>query len=92
MCPGYAGATNWFAPSYNESTRFVYFMALEQCETYFSKPQPQRFKEGEMYYSSGVKRIAGKTRRRFWWRTTWTRDAIAWKYPQVGRDAPRAAP
>ena len=25
MCPGFAGSTNWFAPSYNESTHFVYF-------------------------------------------------------------------
>src|SRR6266567_1739094 len=24
ICPGYGGATNWFAPSYNESTRLVY--------------------------------------------------------------------
>lgn len=36
ICPRYAGATNWFAPSYNESTHSVYFMALELCETYFS--------------------------------------------------------
>src|SRR5205085_11331381 len=60
VCPGYAGATNWFSPSYNESTHFVYFMALEECETYFSKAEPERFKEGEMYYSTGVKRIASE--------------------------------
>ena len=39
MCPGFAGATNWFAPSYNESTRLVYFLATEECETFFRKPQ-----------------------------------------------------
>src|SRR5271154_6836216 len=60
VCPGYAGATNWFAPSYNEATHSLYFMALEECETYFSKPQPQHFKEGEMYYSTGVKHIPGE--------------------------------
>src|SRR6202047_88526 len=41
VCPGYAGATNWFAPSYNESTHLIYFMALEECETYFAKAQAQ---------------------------------------------------
>jgi len=29
ICPGFAGATNWFAPSYNESTHFVYFIATD---------------------------------------------------------------
>ena len=45
VCPGYSGATNWFAPSYNESTHSIYFMALEECETYFFKPQT--FQEGQ---------------------------------------------
>src|SRR4029077_18204881 len=27
VCPGYSGATNWFAPSYSETTHFVYFLA-----------------------------------------------------------------
>src|SRR6266496_8565 len=40
VCPGYAGATNWFSPSYDESTHLLYFMAFEQCEMYFSAPQP----------------------------------------------------
>jgi alcohol dehydrogenase (cytochrome c) len=35
ICPGYAGATNWFSPSYGASTHSVYFMALEKCETFF---------------------------------------------------------
>ena len=45
VCPGYSGATNWFAPSYSELTHSVYFMALEECETYFFKPQT--FQEGQ---------------------------------------------
>src|SRR3984957_5484162 len=55
ICPGYGGATNWFAPSYNESTHLVYFLALEECQTFFSKPQ--QFEEGKTFYSTGVKRI-----------------------------------
>ena len=84
VCPGYTGATNWFSPSYNESTRTVYFMALEQCQTYFSKPQPQSFKEGEAYYSTGVKGIAGEPNKKFLIAFSLDSDSIAWKYPQVG--------
>src|SRR3989440_12035929 len=51
ICPGYSGATNWFAPSYNEATHMTYLMGLEECETYFSNSEPQVFKEGETYYS-----------------------------------------
>jgi alcohol dehydrogenase (cytochrome c) len=85
VCPGYTGATNWFSPSYSESTHFIYFMALEQCETYFSKAEPQRFKEGEMYYSTGVKRIAGEDSQKILVAYNLDAGSFAWKYPQVGR-------
>jgi alcohol dehydrogenase (cytochrome c) len=85
VCPGYTGATNWFSPSYSESTHLVYFMALEQCETYFSKAEPQRFKEGEMYYSTGVKRIAGENSQKILVAYNLDEGLFAWKYPQVGR-------
>src|SRR4029077_8319032 len=39
ICPGYGGATNWFAPSYNESTHLVYFLSLEECQIFSSKSQ-----------------------------------------------------
>jgi alcohol dehydrogenase (cytochrome c) len=85
VCPGYTGATNWFAPSYNESTHLVYFMALEQCQTYFSKPQPQRFKEGETYYSTGVKHIPSEPNQKLLVAYNLDTGSIAWKYPQAGR-------
>lgn len=85
VCPGYTGATNWFSPSYNESTHSVYFMALEQCETYFSKPQPQHLKEGEAFYSTGVKRIPGEPSKKFLLAFNLDTNSFAWKYPQVGR-------
>jgi alcohol dehydrogenase (cytochrome c) len=84
VCPGYAGATNWFAPSYNEATHFVYFMALEECETFFSKTEPQRFKEGETYYSTGVKRIPGEDSRKLLLAYSLDSGVLAWKYPQIG--------
>jgi alcohol dehydrogenase (cytochrome c) len=82
VCPGYAGATNWFAPSYSESTHSVYFMALEECETYFLKPQT--FQEGREFYSTGVKRIPNETSQKVLVAFNLDTNSIAWKYPQAG--------
>jgi alcohol dehydrogenase (cytochrome c) len=82
ICPGFAGATNWFAPSYSESTHSVYFMALEQCQTFFFKPQP--FEEGQGYYSTGVKRIPGEPSHKVLVAFSLDTNSIAWKYPQAG--------
>jgi alcohol dehydrogenase (cytochrome c) len=82
VCPGYSGATNWFAPSYSESTHSVYFMALEECETYFLKPQ--NFHEGQAYYSTGVKRIPDEISQKVLVAFNLDTNSIAWKYPQAG--------
>ncbi len=82
VCPGYAGATNWFAPSYNESTHSIYFMALELCETYFFKAQT--FQEGHEYYSTGVQHIPGETSQKVLLAFNLDTNSIAWKYPQSG--------
>jgi alcohol dehydrogenase (cytochrome c) len=84
VCPGYSGATNWFSPSYNESSQLVYFMALEQCQTFFTRGEPQTFKEGETYYSTGVKRIATEKSQKFLIAYNLESATVAWKYPQVG--------
>jgi alcohol dehydrogenase (cytochrome c) len=82
ICPGYAGATNWFAPSYNEATHSVYFMALEECENYFFKAET--FQEGRGYYSTGVKHIPGENSQKVLVAFNLESDSIAWKYPQAG--------
>lgn len=64
ICPGYSGATNWFAPSYNESTHSVYFMALEECETYFFKNSNSRRARASIRRASSIS--PPKNRRRFW--------------------------
>lgn len=84
VCPGYAGATNWYSPSYNESTHLVYVLALEECETYFSQPT-QPFKEGKEYYSTGVKRIPGEASKKILVAFSMDAGALTWKYPQAGR-------
>jgi alcohol dehydrogenase (cytochrome c) len=84
VCPGYAGATNWYAPSYNESTRMVYVMALEECETFLSHPS-EAFHEGKEYYSTGVKRIPGEASDRVLAAYNLDTGSVAWKYSQTGR-------
>lgn len=81
-CPGFTGATNWHSPSYNEATQFVYFLALEECQIFFLKPQ--QFSEGQTYYSTGTKRIPGEKAQRVLVAYDLKAGLIAWKYPQVG--------
>jgi alcohol dehydrogenase (cytochrome c) len=84
VCPGYAGATNWYAPSYNESTHMLYFLALEECETFFSGPT-LAFREGKEYYSTGVKHIPDEISQKILVAYSLDTDSFAWKYPQTGR-------
>lgn len=84
ICPGYAGATNWFAPSYNESTKLLYFMALEQCQNYFSAQEPQKFTPGKEFYSTGVKHLPGENSQKLLLAFNIADGTLAWKYPQVG--------
>ncbi len=84
VCPGYAGATNWYSPSYSESTHMVYFLALEECEIYFSEPT-KPFQEGKEYYSTGVKHIPSERSQRVLIAYDLGTESFAWKYPQQGR-------
>jgi alcohol dehydrogenase (cytochrome c) len=84
VCPGYAGATNWYAPSYNEDTHDLYFLALEQCQTYFAGPQLEHFAEQKTYYSTGVKSIPGESAQKSLLAYDLDTGSFSWKYPQVG--------
>jgi alcohol dehydrogenase (cytochrome c) len=83
LCPGYSGATNWYAPSYSEVTHSLYVLALEECETYFSQPT-SAFREGKAYYSTGVKRIATEKSKKILVAYSFETNSFTWKYPQVG--------
>lgn len=82
ICPDMTGATNWFSPSYNPSTRLLYFMALENCHRYFLKPQ--QFEEGKPFYATGVKRIPGESGQKILVAYNPETNSFAWRYPQVG--------
>jgi alcohol dehydrogenase (cytochrome c) len=81
ICPGFAGATNWFSPSYNLVTGMFYFLALEDCGV-FSR-HPEKFVEGRAYYSTGVRRVRGSRREKVL--LAYNLDgSLAWSYPQAG--------
>jgi alcohol dehydrogenase (cytochrome c) len=84
VCPGYSGATNWFSPTYSETSHLFYFMALEQCQTYYSAQEPQRFTPGKEFYSTGVKHIPGEDSQKILLAFDLSTGKFAWKYPQVG--------
>src|SRR5438552_8719310 len=81
ICPGFAGATNWYAPSYSELTHLFYFKVLEDCGTFFRKPQ--EFSEGRTYYSTGVKHDPAEHPQKLLLAYDFNTETFAWKYPQV---------
>jgi alcohol dehydrogenase (cytochrome c) len=83
ICPSYAGATNWFSPSYNPATGFLYFLALDDCEMYFRKPQA--FVRGRTYYSTGVRRIPGEQGKKSLVAYDLASGKIEWRYTQIGK-------
>jgi alcohol dehydrogenase (cytochrome c) len=82
VCPGFGGATNWFSPSYNQETRLLYFLALEECSIFSSAPQ--KFKEGEMYYATGARRVPGEHGQKILLAYDLDTAAFRWRYPQAG--------
>lgn len=82
ICPDMTGATNWFSPSYNPSTHLFYFMALESCQIFFSKPQ--QFAEGQDFYATGVKRAPGQRGQKILMALDPKTGKAMWEYPQSG--------
>jgi len=82
VCPGFAGATNWFSPSYNPEARSLYFLALEACSVYSSGEQ--KFKEGETYYATGARHAPGDHGQKILLAYDLDTATFRWRYPQVG--------
>lgn len=83
VCPGFAGATNWYSPSYNPDTHMIYFLALEECGMFFSK-KPEPFAEGRTYYATGVRHPPDTTRQKILIAYNVETGDFAWRYPQTG--------
>lgn len=69
VCPGFSGATNWYAPSYNPSTQLFYFLASENCTVYFRGPE--KFVPGRCFMPPGRSAARAMRAREFSWRITW---------------------
>jgi len=82
VCPGFSGATNWYSPAYNPDSNLMYFLALEECGTYFLKAD--HFKEGQTYYATGVKYAPGGARQKILMAYDVSKRHLAWRYPQLG--------
>jgi alcohol dehydrogenase (cytochrome c) len=82
VCPGFEGATNWYSPSYNPATHLLYFLSMEDCATYFLKPQ--EFEEGRTYYSTGIKHPANRSPEKILLAYDVTSGKFVWRYPQIG--------
>ena len=82
VCPGFAGATNWYAPSFNPATGLFYFLALENCDLYLVKPR--KFKPGKTYYSTGVRHSEGDHGQKILLAFALEGDKPAWRYVQSG--------
>ena len=87
ICPGFIGATNWFAPSYSPDTSLFYFVALETCNIFFLKPQ--QFQTGQTYYSTGARRSEGDHNQKMLLAFSLDGDKPVWRYLQsgIGRSA-----
>jgi alcohol dehydrogenase (cytochrome c) len=82
VCPGFSGATNWYSPSYNPATHLFYFLAEDNCNLYFLKPE--EFSEGKTFYSTGVRHSPGDHGQKTLLAYSLESDKPVWKYPQTG--------
>ena len=82
ICPGVEGATNWFSPTWNETTHLFYFMNLESCSIYQRKPDG--FVEGKEYYSTGTKNVPHEKASQTLLAFDPDSGTFAWRYPQSG--------
>jgi alcohol dehydrogenase (cytochrome c) len=83
VCPSYGGATNWYSPTYNPRTRLFYFLGNNGCNIFVATPQD--YKYGDPYYAGGTKRVPGENATRWLMAFDPNKNAIVWRYPQVGR-------
>jgi alcohol dehydrogenase (cytochrome c) len=83
ICPGYAGGTNWYSPTYNPRLGQFFFLSFTGCNIYYSAPTPQTFTFGQAFYATGTKRVPGETGRRILQSYDLNKGSFAWRYPQT---------
>ncbi len=81
-CPGFAGATNWFSPSFNPATNMLYFMASENCDIFLL--HSEKFTPGQTYYSTGARHSPGDNSKKVLMAFQLGAEKAQWTYPQTG--------
>lgn len=81
VCPGFAGATNWYSPSYNPVSHLFFFRTLDDCGMYYLKPQTFAF--GKTYYATGVRRTPGEEGEASVLAYNLETRCFQWEYPQA---------
>jgi alcohol dehydrogenase (cytochrome c) len=82
VCPSFAGATNWYSPSYNPDQNRLYFLVLQDCGTFFLKPE--EFAEGRTYYATGVRHSRTVKLGKKLMAYDLATNKFAWEYQLVG--------
>ncbi|HXM16051.1 MAG TPA: PQQ-binding-like beta-propeller repeat protein [Candidatus Eremiobacteraceae bacterium] len=82
ICPSFAGATNWYSPSYNPDQNRLYFLVLQDCGTFFLKPE--EFAEGRTYYATGVRHSRTVKLGKKLMAYDLATNKFAWEYQLVG--------
>ena len=82
MCPSYGGGTNWYSPTYSETTHLFYFLALDDCSVF--KVKTEDFEEGRAYYSTGAGHMPNEKGKKYLMAFDPFKDKFAWINPQTG--------
>jgi alcohol dehydrogenase (cytochrome c) len=59
VCPGFQGGTNWFSTSFNPSTGFYYFQALERCNIFVKRKM--EWEQGKGFMGGAARPAPGET-------------------------------
>jgi alcohol dehydrogenase (cytochrome c) len=82
MCPSYGGGTNWYSPTYSETTHLFYFLSLDDCSIF--KVKTEDFEEGHAFYSTGASRPPNEHPKKSLMAFDPVKDQFAWINPQTG--------
>jgi alcohol dehydrogenase (cytochrome c) len=83
VCPGVAGATNFFSPSFNPETGLFYVMTLEECDLYTSSARPFN-QEDEDYSGTAADSIPSEPGQFVLRAIDVQQSKIRWEIPMTG--------
>jgi alcohol dehydrogenase (cytochrome c) len=82
VCPSQAGATNWYSPSYSDSTGLFYVQTAERCSLY--RKRRDTFANGRPFLGGAVKTDASPKPTRILRALDVATGAVRWEAAQIG--------